>query len=114
MSARDWVREGELAARYWMQPTGSKRTAQLVKQIVQPSRPAILADIKQKRIDADAGNRPKELSFGRYLGSIPTVDIIRLQKEQPEIFSGDAEIARKALIKFWNSPDAELFRVQRA
>ena len=109
MSATDWIYEGPLRQRYIQQPTGSKRSVELVRELNQPSR-NLICELNQER----AKGPVRDLSFGRYLGSSPRVDYLRLKKEQPDIFSPDPDIARPALIKFWNSPDAVAFRVQRA
>jgi hypothetical protein len=110
-SVTDWITEGPLRQRYHLQPTGSKRSAQLVVEQEQPDRNLICNTNVEL---AKADSKPRDLSFGRYLGSIPLVDYQRLKKTRPEIFSNDPEIARPALIKFWNSADAAPFRVQRA
>lgn len=111
MSVTDWVTEGPLRQRYHLQPTGSKRSVQLVKELNQPDRD-LICHRNQELAKMDSS--PRDLDFGRFLGSIPFVDFIRLQNETPEIFSPDPDIARPALIKFWNSPEAAPFRVQRA
>lgn len=111
MSASDWITEGPLRQRYHLQPTGSKRSVQLVRELNQPDRNLICATNQEL---AKADTKPRSLSFGRFLGSIPMVDYYLLQKSHPDIFSPDPEIARPALVKFWNSTEAQPFRVQRA
>jgi hypothetical protein len=106
------VHEGPLAARFKTEH-GGKRTT-LVKETTQPERDLILGSIAEERKAASLGDGPKDLQHGRYLGSIPLLDFMNLQESHPDLFSPDAEIARKATIKFWNSSEAELFRVQRA
>ncbi len=111
MSWSDWVYEGPLRQRYKVQPTGSKHTTELVRELNQPDASRIYQENQEM---AKAIDRPANLSFGRWLGRIPKVDYYRLRQERPEIFSNDPEIARPALIRFWNSPEAAAFRVQRA
>jgi hypothetical protein len=107
-----YVTEGPLAARFKTEH-GGKRTT-LVKETSQPERDLILSDVAEMRKEASLGNKPKDLQHGRFLGQIPILDFLNLQKSHPDLFSPDREIARKATIKFWNSSEAELFRVQRA
>jgi len=78
---------------------------------VQPDRDQI-CERNQQRARQD--RKPRKLGFGRYLGEIPLLDVIKLQTSHPDLFSPDKDIARKALIRFWNSPEAKPFRVQRA
>jgi hypothetical protein len=111
MGATDWITEGALRTRFHQQPTGSKRSVELVRELNQPDRDLICSTNVEK---AKADKKPRDLSFGRFLGSIPLVDYYRLQKTHPEIFASDPEIARPALIKFWNSSEAAPFKVQKA
>ncbi len=109
-----WINEGELRVRYWDQPTGSKLTTQLVKETNQPTRNAVMADTAYERKEASLGNKPRDLSFGRFVGRMPIIDFLRIQKSHPDLFCSDAEIARKATIKFFNSIEGKPYRIQRA
>jgi hypothetical protein len=100
----DWVNEGALRKRFRMQG------GDLVSELHQPGEDRILELNKQRR----NGDKPKDLSFGRYLGEVPERTILEWQTKHPDLFSPDAEIQRKATIKFWNSTEAAPFRVQRA
>ena len=102
-----------LMARFRMQPTGSKREAQIVREIIQPDRNIVMSQIREEEKAAHSG-QIKDLSFGRYVGSIPMVDILKLQKSHPDVFSPDSDTARKATIKFMNSSEGRQYRVQRA
>ena len=105
--------DGELHTRFNVAPTGSKRVTRLERQIVQPGRDAIMEQIKTERAAADDGDL-KDMSFGRYVGSIPMLDMLTIQKNHPDLFSPDVEIARKATIKFFNSTEGAPYRVKRA
>ncbi len=109
-----WLNEGPIRVRWWDQPTGSKLYTELVKETNQPDRNIIMADTAQKRKDASLGDKPRDLSFGRFVGRLPIVDFLRIQKSHPDLFSPDADIARKATIKFFNSTEGAPYRVQRA
>ncbi len=108
-----YIEEGPLRARFKTEPGGS-RTTTLVRELSQPGRDAILEQNKLAAIEASTGNGPRDLAHGRYLGSIPILDFLNLQKSHPDLFSPDRDIARKATIKFWNSSEGEPYRVQRA
>ena len=108
MANSPWVKDGDLAARFRMEGNT------LVKETVQPNRTLILEQNKRDANQITQGNRPRDLSFGRFLGSVPQIDIIHWQKKHPDLFSPDPEIARKALIKFWNSSEGAPYRVQKA
>ncbi len=54
-----------------------------------------------------------KLDFGAHLLSIPELDYYVLIERFPELKSLDAEIKRKAWIKFANSPLAEQYRDKR-
>ena len=114
MGKTPWIVEGDLRVRYWDQPTGSKHTTQLVKETNQPDRNIIMRNTRTMRDAASLGEKPKDLSFGRFVGRIPIVDFLRIQKSHPDLFSPDVEIARKATIKFFNSTEGAPYRVQRA
>lgn len=117
MGWSDWVPAGtgDLRVRYRVQPTGNKNETQLVKEVNQHSRDAIMADTAKLRDDAESHQgKPRDMSFGRFVGRIPMVDFLRLQKSHPDLFSPDAEIARKATIKFMNSAEGRQYRVQKA
>ncbi len=114
MSWSDWVQEGPLRARFRMDATGSKTTHRLVKEVNQPDRNLIMADTANLRKEAELGNGPRDLSFGRLVGRIPIVDFIRIQENHPDLFSPDGEAARKATIKFFNSSDGAKYRIKRA
>jgi hypothetical protein len=94
----DWVTHGDTVTRV----------------ISQPGRNEILAQNAELATGIAQGDKIKDLSFGRYLGSVPMVDILNWQVNHPDLFSDDAQIARKALIKFWNSSEGRPYRVQRA
>jgi hypothetical protein len=108
MSNTPWLQNGDLAARWRVE--GEK----LVRETVQPNRDRIMEQNKQDAVEVAQGNRPKDLSFGRYLGSVPFQDMLMWQKKHPDLFSPDVEVARKALIKFWNSTEGRPYRVQKA
>lgn len=114
MGWSDWVTDGALRTRFRMQPTGSKRNHELVRELNQPDRDLILTNVKKARDEVETGATIKDLSFGRYLGTIPTIDLLKLQETHPDLFSPDGEIARKATIRFFNSSEGAKFRVQRA
>ena len=112
--ATPWVDSGSgLRARFAVDPTGSKRTTTLVKETNQPDRNIIMRHVAEKRKEADAGG-VKDMSFGRYVGEIPLIDFLRIQKTHPDLFSPDVEIARKATIKFFNSTEGAPYRVKKA
>jgi hypothetical protein len=109
-----WIHEESgLSARFKTEGGGGDST-NLVKQMVQPDRPQILKEIAEERKQASLGNKPKDLAHGRYIGSIPMIDYMRMQRTHPDMFSPDRDIARAATIKFMNSTEAEMFRVQKA
>ena len=108
MADSPWIEQDGFAVRY------TEEQGQLVKKSRQINREAILEQNKRDANNVTQGIRPRDLSFGRYLGSVPMQDILRWQKSHPELFSPDQEIARKALIKFWNSSEGRPYRVQRA
>ena len=109
-----WITEGDLRVRYWDQPTGSKHTTQLVKHTNQPTRDLVMADTAFERKEAELGNKPRDLSFGRLVGRIPIIDALRLQKENPDLFSPDMQIAKQATVDWVNSTEGKPFRIQRA
>jgi len=108
MANTPWVKDGDLASRFRMEGNT------LVKETVKPNRASIMEQNKRDANNVTQGKRPKDLSFGRFLGSVPMIDIIDWQKKHPDLFSPDPEIARKALIKFWNSTEGAPYRVQKA
>ena len=69
----------------------------------QPDRDEIMADTAERR--KDGGGR--DLSFGRLVGRIPTMDYYQLQKTHPQLFNGDAEQQQKAWVKFINGEGRE-------
>jgi len=110
----DWLHEKSgLSARFKTEGSG-KQTTHLIRQMVQPDRPEILADIAEKRKEASLGNKPRDLQHGRLIGTIPMIDYYRMQKTHPDLFCGDREIMRAATIKFMNGPEGALFRIQKA
>lgn len=108
MSNTPWIKEGPLAVRF------RDEQGHLVKETVDTGREFILEENKRLANEVTQGNKPRSLSFGRYLGSVPMLDIIKWQKEHPDLFSPDREVARKALVKFWNSSEGRPYRVQKA
>ena len=54
-----------------------------------------------------------KLDFGAHLLSIPELDYYVLLERFPDLKSPDAEIKRKAWIKFANSPVGEKYRDKR-
>jgi len=102
-----------LAVRFKTETTGSKGTVKLVKETFQPDRNLIMEGNKSLQRAAEDG-MIKDMSFGRWVGRIPTLDFINLQEKYPDLFSNDIELARKATIKFMNSPEAAGYRIQKA
>ena len=108
-----YIEEGPLRARFKTEPGGS-RTTTLVRELSQPGRDAILEQNKLAAIEASTGNKPRALSHGRYLGSIPILDFLKLQKSHPDLFHPDPAVKRAATIKWFNSTEGRPYRVQRA
>ncbi len=108
------ITEGPLQVRFKTETGDSKGHTLLVRELSQPGRDEVLEFNKLAAIEASTGNKPRDLSFGRYLGSIPVLDFLNIQKSHPDLFSSDPGIARPALIKFWNSTEGRPYRVQRA
>lgn len=108
MSNTPWIKEGPLAARF--RTEGDL----LIKETEDMGEQFILEENKRLANEVTQGNKPRDLSFGRYLGSVPMLTLLKWQKTHPDLFSPDAETARKALIKFWNSTEGRPYRVQKA
>ena len=104
-----WLNEGPLRTRFWDQSTGSKGSTQLVKEVQQPDRDIIMANTAELAKDGSP-----DLGFGRLVGRIPIVDFIRLQETHPDLFNPDADIARPAVVKFFNSTEGKQYRVNKA
>ena len=100
----NWFNEGSIASRTLLED------GKAIVHQYQADRDLIMESNKLRSI----GDKPRDLSFGRYLGSIPLIDVLKLQKTHPDLFSPDAEIARAATIKFFNSSEGRGFRVQKA
>ncbi len=47
MAKTPWVDEGPLRARFWNQSTGSKLSAELVREVNQPDRDKIMANTQE-------------------------------------------------------------------
>ncbi len=78
----------------------------LVRENYQPSRKAILENIKQRRnagVNVDA-------PFGRCMLTIPQHDYQRLMKAYPALNSFDTVEQTKAWKKFLRSPESEAYR----
>ncbi|MEE9366414.1 MAG: hypothetical protein V3W44_06990 [Dehalococcoidales bacterium] len=109
MAKTPWVDEGPLRARFWDQSTGSKLGTELVREVNQPDRDKIMANTQEM-----AKEGTPDLSFGRLVARIPIVDFYRLQKSHPDLFNPDADIARPAVVKFFNSTEGKAYRVNKA
>ena len=82
----------------------------LVKETNQPGRNSIMASIVEERNDA-----PRQNFLGGYkVASIPLVDFEKVLLKYPELQSNDAELARKALIRFSNDSEMSQYKFKGA
>jgi hypothetical protein len=79
----------------------------LVRQNYQPSRSAVLDEVKFRR---DHPGTVKDVGFGRAVLSIPQHDFQRLIKAYPDLISLDAIEQTKAWHKFMRSSESVPFR----
>lgn len=117
MGYTPWVDAGTgaLRARFRMDPTGSKHVARLVKETNQPDRNVIMQNTAEMRKAAETeSSKLGDMSFGRLIARIPIVDFYRIQQTHPDLFAGDPETVRKAVIRFFNSPEGAPYRVRKA
>ncbi len=101
----NWIENGSQRVRF------NEEQGHLVKETDQPDRGLILSSI------ADERKEPAKQSFlgGYKVGSIPFIDWERIVlPKYPELMDGDAEIAKKALIRFSNDPDMAIYLVKKA
>ena len=107
MDRRDntpWINEGSLRARF--RQVGEK----LVRETNQPDRDLVMDTIVEER-----KHSPRQNFLGGYkVASIPLVDWERVKLKYPELESCDADLAKKALIKFSNDPDMAEFKFKGA
>lgn len=107
MDRRDntpWINEGSLRARF--RQVGDK----LVRETNQPDRDLVMENIVEER-----KHSPRQNFLGGYkVASIPLVDWERVKLKYPELESKDADLAKKALIRFSNDPDMSEFKFKGA
>ena len=99
-----WVNEGPLRARF------RQEGETLVKETSQPDRNLIMDTIQTER---QSGDRQGFLG-GYKVGSIPLLDLENVRKSYPDLFAGDAETKKKALIRFSNDPAMKQFLIKKA
>ena len=72
-------------------------------------RQAILARNQELRKDPAA---LKKLDWGRWVLSIPHLDLFNFKKRHPDLFDGAPEDRKRALAKFMASPESEPYKVR--
>ena len=98
-----WVSEGEQHVRY------HEQQGYLVKETIQPGYRAVLETVAEER----KAEKSRFLG-GHYIGSIPFNDVPLVKAKYPELFEGDAEQKKAALIRFSNDPEMAQYVAQRA
>ena len=107
MSRKDntpWINEGSLRARF------RQVDEKLVKETNQPDRDLIMGEIVEERKSAS-----RQPFLGGYkVASIPLVDWERVKLKYPELESKDADLAKKALIRFSNDSEMGIYKFKGA
>lgn len=103
----DWVLEGSQAVRF------HEEQGYLVKETYQPDRDAILKNNQEMR-KAESIIRPDRNATGWYVGEIPLNDLPYVKSKYPEMFEGDRDQRRKALIRFTNDPEMRPYVIRGA
>lgn len=78
----------------------------LVREFYQPSREAVLENVKRRRIEGINVDAP----FGRNMLTIPQLDYQRLIRHYPALNSHDTVEQTKAWKRFLRSPESEAYR----
>lgn len=99
-----WLSEGPLRKRFRVEQ------GHLVTELNQPDRNLIMDQIQDERRGAER----QDFLGGYKVGSVPLVDLERVKKAYPDLFAGDAETKKKALIRFSNDPAMSEFLIKRA
>ena len=109
MSAGDntpWINEGTLRVRF------REEAGHLVREINQPDHGLIMKMVQKERETA-----PRQNFLGGYkVATIPENDLPFVRKCHPELFAAgaDADLRKRALIKFSNDPRMADYRIKRA
>ena len=99
-----WLYEGALRKRFRVEQ------GHLISELNQPDRDLIMDQIQDERRGA-----PRQSFLGGYkVGSIPLVDLERVKLAYPDLFAGDLETKKRALIRFSNDPKMAEFLIKRA
>lgn len=109
MSAGDntpWINEGTLRARF------REEAGHLVREINQPGHADIMKLIQQER---DSGIKTPFLG-GYKVATIPENDLPFVRLCHPELFAAgaDADLRKRALIKFSNDPRMSDYKIKKA
>lgn len=89
--------------------THAHEPGKVYARMYQPDRKVILERNQRLRNTPGA---VKDLSFGRFLASIPLEDYYRLQREHPELRSGDAKVRSQKMLALLRDPENRKFLVQ--
>lgn len=109
MAASDntpWINEGTLRARF------REEAGHLVRETNQPDHRLILKEVQKER---ESGTRQSFLG-GYKVATIPTNDLPFVRQCHPELFAAnaDADLRKRALVKFSNDPRMSIYRIKKA